>query len=117
MIGRNSRLGIAASPALASVALNGVAEAQTTADRPPVAPIKASTIVLVGDSTTQVFSGSGGSFCATHVTSALACVNLARGGRSTYSCRAQGSWARALAEMGTRGGTVKLAGIWLVGSR
>jgi lysophospholipase L1-like esterase len=74
----------------------GIAQAQ---ERPPVVPIKASKIILVGDSTTQVLSGWGGSFCATHVTSFAACVNLARGGRSTYSYRAEGSWDLALAEM------------------
>jgi len=82
----------------------GVAQAQTVPqDRPPVVPIKASKIILVGDSTTQVLSGWGGSFCATHVTSFAACVNLARGGRSTYSYRAEGSWDLALAEMKTPG--------------
>lgn len=72
-------------------------------DRPPAVPIKASKIILVGDSTTQVLSGWGGSFCAYHVTSFAACVNLARGGRSTYSYRAEGSWDLALAEMKTPG--------------
>ncbi len=82
----------------------GAAQAQTAPqDRPPAVPIKASKIILVGDSTTQVLSGWGGSFCATHVTSFAACVNLARGGRSTYSYRAEGSWDLALAEMKTPG--------------
>jgi lysophospholipase L1-like esterase len=82
----------------------GVVQAQTApADRPPAVPIKASKIILVGDSTTQVLSGWGGSFCANHVTSFAACVNLARGGRSTYSYRAEGSWDLALAEMKTPG--------------
>jgi len=82
----------------------GVAQAQTAPqDRPPAVPIKASKIILVGDSTTQVLSGWGGSFCASHVTSFAACVNLARGGRSTYSYRAEGSWDLALAEMKTPG--------------
>lgn len=90
----------------------GTAQAQTApqttsqvvpAERPPAVPIKASKIILVGDSTTQVLSGWGGSFCAYHVTSFAACVNLARGGRSTYSYRAEGSWDLALAEMKTPG--------------
>lgn len=86
----------------------GAAQAQTApqaapADRPPAVPIKASKVILVGDSTTQVLSGWGGSFCAYHVTSFAACVNLARGGRSTYSYRAEGSWDLALAEMKTPG--------------
>lgn len=68
-------------------------------DRPPVKPIAVKKIVLVGDSTTQVNSGWGGSFCAYHVSSFTACVDLARGGRSTYSYRAEGSWDNALHEM------------------
>ncbi|MEP9359427.1 rhamnogalacturonan acetylesterase [Sphingomonas sp. KR3-1] len=93
---------------LAMVLSLGAAQAQTAPqanpqDRPPAVPIKASKIILVGDSTTQVLSGWGGSFCATHVTSFAACVNLARGGRSTYSYRAEGSWDLALAEMKTPG--------------
>lgn len=65
--------------------------------------ITARKIILVGDSTTQVGSGWGGSFCAKHVTSFIACVNLGRGGRSTFSYRAEGSWDLALAEMKTGG--------------
>src|SRR5262245_41699209 len=57
-----------------------------------VTPIRASKIILIGDSTTQVQSGWGGSFCAEHVTSFAACVNLARGGRSSGSYLAEGSW-------------------------
>jgi lysophospholipase L1-like esterase len=72
-------------------------------DRPPVKPIATKKIILVGDSTTQVNSGWGGSFCAYHVSAFTACVNLARGGRSTYSYRAEGSWTNALNEMKTPG--------------
>ena len=61
-------------------------------------PIQASKIILVGDSTTAVQGGWGGSFCAEHVTSFAACVNLARGGRSSGSYLAEGSWEIALAE-------------------
>lgn len=68
-------------------------------DRPPIKPIRASKIVLVGDSTTAVQGGWGPSFCAQHVTSFLACVNLARGGRSSYNYRAEGSWDIALHEL------------------
>lgn len=72
-------------------------------DRPPPTPIRASKIVLVGDSTTAVQGGWGPAFCARHVTSFLTCTNLARGGRSTYNYRAEGSWALAEAEMRTPG--------------
>lgn len=68
-------------------------------DRPPPKPIRASKIVLIGDSTTAVQGGWGPSFCAQHATSFLACVNLARGGRSSYNYRAEGSWDIALHEM------------------
>jgi lysophospholipase L1-like esterase len=70
---------------------------------PPVQAIRPSKIILVGDSTTAVAGGWGGAFCADHVTSFVACVNLARGGRSSGSYIAEGSWAVALAEMRTRG--------------
>ncbi len=61
-------------------------------------PITASKIILVGDSTTAVGSGWGSAFCAERVTHAAACLNLARGGRSSSSYRAEGSWALALGE-------------------
>lgn len=64
---------------------------------------KAAKIVLIGDSTTAVQSGWGGSFCARHVTSVIGCINLARGGRSSGSYRAEGSWALALHEIRSGG--------------
>lgn len=75
------------------------AAAVATPPDPPVVPIRPSKIILVGDSTIQVNSGWGGSFCATRVVSTAACLNLARGGRSTKSYRAEGSWAVAQVEM------------------
>jgi lysophospholipase L1-like esterase len=69
----------------------------------PVRHIQPSKIILVGDSTTAVFGGWGPSFCGYHVTSFMACVNLARGGRSTSNYRAEGSWNVALSEMRTPG--------------
>lgn len=71
--------------------------------RPPVAPISADKIILVGDSTTAVQGGWGPSFCGRHVTSFLACVNLARGGRSSYNYRAEGSWDIVEREMRSGG--------------
>lgn len=84
------------------------AAAQTVPSAAPAAPepvrrIQPSKIILVGDSTTAVFGGWGPSFCAYHVTSFMACVNLARGGRSTSNYRAEGSWDVALGEMKTPG--------------
>lgn len=84
--------------------------AVATAPAPPVKRIAPSKIILVGDSTTQVGSGWGGSFCALHVTSFAACVNLGRGGRSTKSYRAEGSWDVALSEMKTPG----YAHVWVL---
>jgi lysophospholipase L1-like esterase len=66
-------------------------------------PIVASKIILIGDSTVAVQGGWGGSFCAEHVTSFAACVNLARGGRSSGSYIAEGSWQLALSEARTPG--------------
>ncbi|MDB5421572.1 MAG: hypothetical protein JWR59_1519, partial [Brevundimonas sp.] len=95
---------IAAAATLLAPALTCPAIAQTPA--PPVVeslpsaqPIRASKIILVGDSTTAVAGGWGPSFCAQHVTSFLACVNLARGGRSSGNYRTEGSWDIALGEM------------------
>lgn len=65
-------------------------------DAPAIHPYK---IILVGDSTTAPHSGWGGAFCADHVQSNIACLNLGRGGRSTRSYRAEGSWDVALGEM------------------
>lgn len=73
----------------------------TSAAQEPV--VRADKIILVGDSTTAVGSGWGGAFCDRHVLSALACVNLARQGRSTSTYRAEGSWQLALNEMATPG--------------
>jgi lysophospholipase L1-like esterase len=60
-------------------------------------------IVLVGDSTTAPHSGWGGAFCANHVKWRIACVNLARGSRSTRSYRSEGAWDIALGEMKVAG--------------
>lgn len=83
----------------------GVASCATKPAPAPnaVVPVRASKIVLVGDSTTAVQGGWGPSFCAEHVTSFAACVNLARGGRSSGSYIAEGSWELALAELRTPG--------------
>ena len=91
---------VGSAAAIVALLSAGAALAQTTA---PPAPIAASKIILVGDSTVQANSGWGGAFCAYHVTSFAACVNLARGGRSSASYRAEGSWDLALAEMRTPG--------------
>src|SRR5215212_5235829 len=82
--------------------LPAAALAQSNPDRLP-RRINPSKIILVGDSTTAVWGGWGPSFCGYHVTSFAACLNLARGGRSSGSYRAEGSWDVALGEMRTPG--------------
>ena len=52
------------------------------------APIR---VILVGDSTMATKSGYGDALCS-RFTSNVTCVNLARGGRSTSSFRAEGRW-------------------------
>lgn len=76
-----------------------VASGAHAESRPPVTPVRADKLILVGDSTVAVHGGWGGSFCSRHVMSSLACLNLARGGRSTYNYRAEGSWDIARGEM------------------
>jgi lysophospholipase L1-like esterase len=85
-------------------AFGGGAEAlaQTPVPSPPP-HFNAIKLVLVGDSTTAVMGGWGPSFCARHVTSFAACINLARGGRSSGNYRAEGSWALALNEIKSGG--------------
>jgi lysophospholipase L1-like esterase len=85
------------------VLLHAVVAAQGFPVAESVKPIRAVKIILVGDSTMAVNSGWGGSFCALHVTSFVACMNLARGGRSTRSYREEGSWNLVLAEIKSRG--------------
>lgn len=60
-------------------------------------------IILVGDSTVAPMSGWASMFCAHHVKSSVACLNLGRGGRSTRSYRQEGSWAQAIAEARVQG--------------
>lgn len=60
--------------------------------------ITPSKIILVGDSTTAVIGGWGPSFCAYHVSSFAACLNLARGGRSSRTYMQERSWELALGE-------------------
>lgn len=95
-----------AAPLIAMAALAAfpaTAQAPSAPAPAPVRRIDPSKIILVGDSTTAVMGGWGPSFCARHVTSFMACVNLARGGRSSGNYRTEGSWDIALAEMRTAG--------------
>ena len=64
-------------------------------DAPPLQPYK---IILVGNSTMAPHSGWASAFCARQVKSSVACLNVGRGGRSTRSYRAEGSWDIAMGE-------------------
>ncbi|MFC5548746.1 rhamnogalacturonan acetylesterase [Massilia aerilata] len=48
-------------------------------------------VILVGDSTMQTNSGYGDALCA-RFQPEVSCINLAKGGRSTASFRAEGRW-------------------------
>src|ERR1700688_3637923 len=74
-------------------ALLACAMAQT-----PPTPLPPVRIILVGDSTMAVKSGYGPGFCA-DVTPQVTCLNMAKGGRSTSSYRAEGSWAKVMDEL------------------
>lgn len=92
---------LAVAPGLALAQAPGpVREREARRDAPP---IKAFKIILVGDSTMATGSGWASHFCALHVKSSTACLNLGRGGRSTRSYRAEGSWDIALNEARTKG--------------
>jgi lysophospholipase L1-like esterase len=56
-------------------------------------------IILVGDSTMAVKSGWGPGFCGEIVSSDVTCLNMAKGGRSSGSYRAEGSWAQVMAKL------------------
>jgi lysophospholipase L1-like esterase len=90
--------GVAAAAALAAPLLFS-AQAAEPPPRTDAPPLEAYKIILVGDSTTAPHSGWGGAFCAHHVKWRIACLNLARGARSTRSYRSEGAWALALHEM------------------
>ncbi|MDP3746474.1 MAG: rhamnogalacturonan acetylesterase [Phenylobacterium sp.] len=92
------RLALIATLALALAPGGSLAEDARPTERVDAPAIQAHKIILVGDSTLAPNSGWGGAFCARRVKSSVACVNLGRGGRSTRSYRAEGSWEIALAE-------------------
>src|SRR5687768_17276849 len=88
---------------LLAACLLTIANARAAEPKLDTKPIRATKIILIGDSTVAVQGGWGSSFCAEHVTSFAACVNLARGGRSSGSYIAEGSWDVALGEARARG--------------
>src|ERR1035437_10305718 len=67
-------------------------DAATAAVRKPGTTVR---IDLIGDSTQTDHAGYGRGFCA-NLTAKVDCVNMAKGGASTRSFRAQGLWQRSL---------------------
>lgn len=64
----------------------------------PTAEAEQAALLLVGDSTLAPRTGYGDALCAL-LEPRPACLNLARGGRSTSSYRAEGLWERVLARL------------------
>jgi lysophospholipase L1-like esterase len=62
-------------------------------------------LLLVGDSTLAPRTGYGDALCE-RLSPAWACLNLARGGRSSKSYREEGLWQRVLARLQARQSTV-----------
>jgi lysophospholipase L1-like esterase len=67
------------------------APAVVAAPANPATPALPDRVILVGDSTMASTTGYGDALCA-RLTPETACVNLARGGRSSGSFRAEGRW-------------------------
>ncbi|MFZ2988962.1 rhamnogalacturonan acetylesterase, partial [Ideonella sp.] len=65
---------------------------------PVAAQVEPPAVLLVGDSTMAPQTGYGDALCQ-RLEPAVACLNLARGGRSTLSYRAEGLWDRVLARL------------------
>ncbi len=78
-------LSAALAATLAAALATVIAPAVHAADSPAIR------VILVGDSTMATRSGYGDAFCS-RFTPAVSCINLARGGRSSGSFRAEGRW-------------------------
>lgn len=95
---------LAAALAIALTGLPAGAQGQ-----PPAGP----RLILVGDSTMAPRSGYGNALCAR--LQQVACLNLARGGRSSRSYRAEGLWNTVLTLLNERGpGDVRLKTLVLI---
>lgn len=75
--------------------------APTLAASAPASAAAGPRLILVGDSTMAPRSGYGNALCARF--QQVACLNLARGGRSSKSFRAEGLWDTVLALLNERG--------------
>ena len=85
---------------LAVIAACLTSSAAWSAASPPV-DATGPRLILVGDSTMAPRSGYGNALCARF--QQVACLNLARGGRSSKSFRAEGLWDSVLALLNERG--------------
>lgn len=84
---------------LLALLVQGSAGAQTAA--PPASAPAGPRLILVGDSTMAPRSGYGNALCEKF--QQVACLNLARGGRSSKSYRAEGLWDTVLGLLNERG--------------
>jgi pectinesterase len=84
--------------AAALAALSLAANAANAANAAEPADVR---VILVGDSTQAPRTGYGDALCGLFKWQ-VTCVNLARGGRSTKSFRADGSWERVSAALADR---------------
>ena len=100
-------------PSLLATLITGTVAAQTAPAPAASAPKAGETtanvatgprFILVGDSTMAPRSGYGNALCAR--VQQVACINLARGGRSSKSFRAEGLWDTVLALL-NEGGAAK----------
>lgn len=94
---------IAAGLCLTAVAQTAPASALASAPRGETTANVATgpRLILVGDSTMAPRSGYGNALCARF--QQVACINLARGGRSSKSFRAEGLWDSVMALLAEKG--------------
>jgi lysophospholipase L1-like esterase len=97
-IGRTRLFAATLATGLLAVAAFAQGDPAKTLDPATAAARKPGTTVridLIGDSTQTDHAGYGRGFCA-NLSAKVDCVNMARGGASTRSFRAQGLWERSL---------------------
>jgi len=80
-----------AMSAISAFVLGACSQARLAESQPAALSTKAPRIILVGDSTMATKSGYGDALCA-RFKPEVTCLNLAKGGRSSGSYRAEGSW-------------------------
>jgi lysophospholipase L1-like esterase len=91
MSSRGGSMRLAASLAV-SLAATSIADAAPTAPAVDMQPVR---VLLVGDSTMAPQTGYGDALCE-RFRANVTCLNLAKGGRSSASYRAEGLWDKVL---------------------